>query len=172
MTGLLTSRLTLSELVLEDARDLFQARGDPRVMAFWDWPADPDADVTRALIIEMLQEVLAGHAKYWTLRLRADGTFVGLCDLSELRHGDCADIGFMLAHRHWGQGLAQEAVLAVVEHAREVGLRAVCARVHDENERSVRLLERVGFVEIERIPQVEIRPGVFRSCRRLRKILS
>lgn len=171
MTALLTPRLTLNELTLEEAPDLFEARGDPHVMAFWDWPADPTPDVTRAVVADMLHEVSAGHAKYWTLRLRADGTFVGFCDLSELQRGDSADIGFMLAHRHWGQGLAQEAVLAVLEHAREVGLCGVYARVHEENERSLRLLERVGFVEIEAIPHVEVRPGVFRNCRRLRKML-
>jgi RimJ/RimL family protein N-acetyltransferase len=163
--------LTLRELALEDADDLFEARGDPQVMAFWDWPADPNPDVTRAVVADMLHEVSAGHAKYWTLRLRADGTFVGLCDLSDLRHGDSADVGFMLARRHWGQGLAQEAVVAVLGHAREIGLTTIYARVHEQNEQSLRLLERVGFVEVETIPHVEIRPGVFRSCRRLRKML-
>ena len=112
----------------------------------------------------------AGRAKYWTVRLRSDDAFVGLCDLSELQH-DSADVGFVLARRHWGQGLAQEAVVAVLEHARELGLKQVDARVHEGNERSVRLLERAGFVTIETNPHVEIRPEVFRSCYRLRKVL-
>jgi RimJ/RimL family protein N-acetyltransferase len=62
--------------------------------------------------------------------------------------------------------------MAVLGHAREIDLKAVYARVHDQNERSVRLLERVGFVAIDMISDVEIRPGVFRRCRRLLKMLS
>jgi RimJ/RimL family protein N-acetyltransferase len=169
MTDLATARLVLEALALEDARDLFAVRGDPEAMAFWDWPADPNPEATVAVVAEMIREASDGHAKYWALRLRSDRTFVGLCDLSEVRPGDSADIGFMLVRRHWDQGLAQEAVMAVLEYAREIGLRSVYARVHDQNERSVRLLKRVGFVAVQMIPHFEVRPGVFRSCRSFRK---
>ena len=74
-----------------------------------------------------------------------DRTFVGLCDLSELRPEKSADLGFMLMRRHWGQGLAQEAVTAVLAFAQQLGLRSAHARVHEDNERSVRLLERTGL---------------------------
>jgi ribosomal-protein-alanine N-acetyltransferase len=171
MTALLTSRLVLTELTLEDAPDLFEVRGDPQAMEFWDWPADPNPAITQALVARMIQEVSAGRATHWALRLRADRTFVGVCDLSELGYGDCADLGFMLVRRHWGQGLAQEAVTAILEYARQLGLRSVHARVHDGSERSVRLLERAGFVVTQLIPQLEIRPGVFRDCRSLLRIL-
>jgi RimJ/RimL family protein N-acetyltransferase len=168
MTALLTSHLSLDPLRLEDASDLSEMRGDPDVMAFWDWPADSNAEMTRSLVAGMIQQASAGRAMYWTLRLRVDGTFVGLCDLSDLQT-DSADIGFMLARRHWGLGLAHEAVMAVLDHARAIGLRTICARVHDRNERSVRLLERAGFVEAGLLRDFEIRPDVFRDCRSFRK---
>jgi len=171
MTALATARLVLNELALEDARDVFEVRGDPEAMAYWDWPADPDPDATMAVVAGMIRDVSAGHAKYWTLRCRSDDAFVGLCDLSELSAGNAADIGFMLVRRRWGQGLAYEAVMAVVEYAREIGLRALHARVHDGNERSVRLLERAGFQEVLRSSPFEIRPGVFRACRGFRRLV-
>ena len=101
-------------------------------MAYWDWPADPNPGVTRMLVTEMLQEASEGHARYWTLRLRSDFTFVGLCDLSELHPEKSADLGFMLMRRYWGQGLAQEAVTAVLAFAQQLGLRSVhaaCTRI-------------------------------------------
>ena len=167
----MTARLVLSEVTLEDARDVFEVRGDPEAMAYWDWPADPDPDATMAVVAGMIRNVSAGHAKYWTLRYRSDDAFVGLCDLGELSAGDSADIGFMLVRRHWGQGLAYEAVMALVEHAREIGLRALHARVHDGNERSVRLLERAGFREVSTSSAFEIRPGVIRACRSFSRLL-
>jgi RimJ/RimL family protein N-acetyltransferase len=44
-------------------------------------------------------------------------------------------------------------------------LASVRARIHADNERSARLLTRAGFPEIDLLPRVEIRPGVFRDCR-------
>ena len=67
-------------------------------------------------------EASEGHARYRTLRLRSDFTFVGLCDLSELHPEKSADLGFMLMRRYWGQGLAQEAVTAVLAFAQQLGL--------------------------------------------------
>lgn len=171
MTALATAHLVLNALTLEDARDVFEIRGDPEAMAYWDWPADPDPDATKAVVAELIRDMSAGHALHWTLRFRSDGAFVGLCDLSELSAGDSADIGFMLVRRRWGQGLAYEAVMALVEHAREIGLRALHARVHDGNERSVRLLERAGFREVLTSSAFEIRPGVFRACRGFGRLL-
>lgn len=164
MASLLTSRLLLHELTLDDAGDLFAVRGDPEVMAYWDWPPDPSPGVTRTLVAAMIQEVSHGHANYWTLRLRSDHAFVGLCDLSDIQANDSADLGFMLARRYWGQGLAREAVATILEFARQLGLKSVSARVHEGNERSVRLLERSGFVATQPSPHLEIRPGVFRDC--------
>jgi RimJ/RimL family protein N-acetyltransferase len=171
MNALLTSRLVLNDLTLDDAFDLFAVRGDAEAMAYWDWPADPNPGVTRMLVSEMLQEASEGHARYWTLRLRSDFTFVGLCDLSELHPEKSADLGFMLMRRYWGQGLAQEAVTAVLAFAQQLGLRSVHARVHEDNERSVRLLERTGFVATQFVPHLEIRPGVFRDCRGFTRVL-
>lgn len=69
MSHLLTTRLVLDPLSLDDASDLFEARGDPEVLSFWDWPADPSQDITRAMIAQMLAEVDLGRALYWTIRL-------------------------------------------------------------------------------------------------------
>ena len=70
-----------------------------------------------------------------------------------------------------GRGLAQEAVERILGYARDIGLKYVYARVHDRNERSIRLLDRLGFSEAKAMPQLEIRPGVFRDCRRYNKQL-
>ena len=95
MSALVTSRLVLNDLALDDAFDLFALRGDAEAMAYWDWPADPNAGVTRMLVTGMLQEVSEGHSK-------------------------SADLGFMLMRRYRGQGLAQEAVTAVLAYAQQL----------------------------------------------------
>ena len=171
MVALLTPRLILNPLTSQDAFDLFAVRSNPQVMAFWDWPADASPAVTAAIVEQMLQDVASGDAYYWTVRLRSDASFVGLCDLSDVQAHASVDIGFMLARRFWGVGPAQEAIACVLDQARALGLKSVRARVHSANERSARLLKRAGFTAVETIQDFEIRPGVHRACTRFERVL-
>ena len=97
--ALSTPRLILNPLTSQDAFDLFAVRGDPEIMACWDWPADASLAVTATIVQQMLREMASGDAHYWTVRLRSEARFVGLCDLSDVQAHASADIGFMLARR-------------------------------------------------------------------------
>lgn len=150
---------------------MFAVRGDHEVMNYWDWPPDRTPAETEAVIKQFLTETAAGEAHYWTLRLQSNGSFVGLCDFSEIDPNGSADLGFMLARRYWGQGLAAEAVTCLIAHARAIGLRTVRARIHAGNERSARLLIKTGFTEVAPLTPYEVRPGVHRDCRRFEIVL-
>ena len=57
-----------------------------------------------------------------------------------------AEIGFALRQTQWGQGLGSEAVAATIDFAfQELGLHRIEADVDPRNERSLRLLEQLGF---------------------------
>lgn len=166
MSILRTRRLVLRPLAAPDAADLFEARHDPDVMAFWDGPPDNTRAETAAIVARWLGDGAAGAATYWTIRLRADESFVGVCDLSDISAGESADLGFMLLRRCWGAGFGIEIVQCLLSFATSIGLRVVTARIHRENSRSRSLLLRAGFRLVEDLPRYEIRPGVLRDCAR------
>ena len=63
-----------------------------------------------------------------------------------------ADVGYDLAPEHWGNGYVTETVTAILGFGfRELSLHRIEARCVTANERSVRLLERLGFKEEERL---------------------
>ena len=161
-----TKRLILAPLREQDARDLYEVRGDPEAMKFWDWPHDESLAATESIVTNYLHAMDAGREFFWTVRLCSGGNFVGICDLGELGAEKSAEVGFMLARRFWGLGLGREAVAGLVERARDLGLKLLWARVHSGNERSVRLLRQLNFTELAPLPNLEIRPGVRRDCRR------
>jgi ribosomal-protein-alanine N-acetyltransferase len=161
----------MSPLQRSDAEELFRVRGDAEAMKYWDWPHDKSRIVTASVVEALLAEVAAGEAHYWTLRLKANQDFVGLCDLSNLGASSPPEVGFMLAKEYWGLGLAQETVAVLVEQARALRLISLAARIHSDNERCSRLLKRAGFQEVQAASQLEIRPGVFRSCTRFSLML-
>ena len=164
MDTLHTQRLILRPLTESDAMDLFGARGDAEVMQFWDGPPDATRSETIGIVDILLSDVLSGAARYWTIRLGHDGSFAGVCDLSEIRNGESADIGFMLLRKFWGVGFGNEVVGCLLAFAKSLSLKLVTARIHVGNTRSQRLLLRTGFRLVEVLSNYEIRPGVFRDC--------
>ena len=60
--------------------------------------------------------------------------------------GRDAEVGCTLAPDHQGHGYAREAVGAVVELLREVGVERVEAEIDPRNRASIALFEAVGFV--------------------------
>ncbi|WP_346658041.1 GNAT family N-acetyltransferase [Bradyrhizobium sp. 157] len=85
---------------------------------------------------------------WWTLRNRFDdNSFLGMALLIPLAlEGPEIEIGWRLPRSAWGNGYATEAALRVVQYARdEVGLKEIIACINPENERSVRVANKLGF---------------------------
>jgi [ribosomal protein S5]-alanine N-acetyltransferase len=73
-----------------------------------------------------------------------------------------ADFAFAFAPEYWGRGVAYEACGAILPLlGRDFDVRALFATVDPKNSRSVRLLQRLGFVEVksERYPHGEVESG-------------
>lgn len=62
------------------------------------------------------------------------------------------ELGYWCRTSQMGQGYASEAVAALVDHAwSDLGASVLWLRIGEENARSRRLAERLGFVEAERV---------------------
>lgn len=80
------------------------------------------------------------------MELRRGGAPVGICGLIKRPGLDDIDLGYALLARREGRGYAAEAAAAVLADGESrLGLRRVAAITSLENERSIRLLEKLGF---------------------------
>lgn len=80
--------------------------------------------------------------------LSDDDSPVGVCGLFQREHLDLPDLGFALLERHHGRGYASEAARAVMAYARdELDFPALLAITTLDNSASIRLLERLGFID-------------------------
>lgn len=81
--------------------------------------------------------------------LKQTGELVGTLGFHGLVPRDRrAEIGYDLVSEHWGKGIMTEAVRELVRYGfEEMGLNRIEATVDSENERSIRLLERVCFLK-------------------------
>jgi len=144
---LTAQRVELRWLEDGDVPALFALFGDPQVTRYWAWPAYRD----RAQAAALLEEIRAHFRKrtlfQWGIARQDDGAVIGTATLLRLDPAHRrAEVGYALARPCWGQGLAAEAVAALVGFAfGPLGLHRLEAGVDLRNERSLRLLARLGF---------------------------
>jgi [ribosomal protein S5]-alanine N-acetyltransferase len=144
---LTTERLTLRAMVPADAARVLTFRGDPEVLKY-DGPLIHTTAEALAFIEEVRQEGEAHKSVAWGIALPEPNQLIGSVGLWYWEHYHRrAELGYGLATKYWGQGLAQEAVRAVALYGFEqMNLNRIYARTIVANERSVRMLERLGFV--------------------------
>jgi L-amino acid N-acyltransferase len=59
----------------------------------------------------------------------------------------------------WGSGVGRALMHALIDHARARGLHTMVAAVDGANEASIRFHERLGYVEVARMPEVGAKLG-------------
>ncbi len=144
---IVTERLLLTPLALEDADALFAYRSLPEVTRFQTW--EPTAPGDAAEFVRALAGVEFDTPDTWFqlgIRDRESGRLIGDLGVRFLEDGRQVEIGFTLDPAFQGRGLATEAVTALLDHLfGSLGKHRVIASVDPRNEASIRLLERVGM---------------------------
>ncbi|GAB3359688.1 GNAT family N-acetyltransferase [Micromonospora halotolerans] len=99
----------------------------------------------------LLAEQDAGECHFHVLVDGEDGTVLGRFNLVDVADGG-AELGYRMAERASGRGLAQEGVRRVCALARdEYGLRRLVASAALANPASLAVLRRTGFVPVEEV---------------------
>lgn len=163
-----TARLTLKPQQQSDAPALFSILGDVEAMRFWSHPPIARLAVVEELVREQQAAQANGQCRYWTVQ--EDTDTIGSVDLSLIQNGS-AELGFLFRRDRWGQGLAGEAVAAVIRYALgPMALNRLAAAIQADNHKAARVAEKSGFVAIDRrraaIASGEIRDCVFYLLRR------
>jgi ribosomal-protein-alanine N-acetyltransferase len=100
-----------------------------------------------------VEEYQAGRAARFVLQARdagaaMDAPILGTCNYTNVVRGPflACNLGYQVARSHEGKGLMAEALRATNAFVfRELRLHRIMANYRPENERSARLLERLGF---------------------------
>lgn len=145
---LTTERLVLREVRMEDAPAVFPFRSDPEVMRYVHRPRAVTIDDAIAFISRVHEGQRANTCAQWAMTLKGNDDCIGIIGpwRIEADHHR-AELGYMLARDHWGQGLISEAIATVVDHSfRVLGLHSLEAWTESENAASGRALEKNGFV--------------------------
>jgi len=135
-----TARLILRPRTLDDAEALHAAFADAELMQYWSGPPHASVEETRA---DLARD--APEWRRWAITLKGNDRAIGVVAAGEKRQGNVTEIGYILARDHWGNGIAREAVSAVIDQIFAEGQRRVFADTDPDNLPSRALLERLGF---------------------------
>lgn len=144
-----TGRLHLRPFRPDDAGALFAVFSDPRVMRYWSSAPWTSIDSAHEMIARDAKAMAEGEWLRLGVETAGDGRLVGMCTLFDL-NVQCrrAQVGYGLASDVWGRGIMREALTALLDHGFEtLDLHRVEADVDPRNEPSVRILERLGFLQ-------------------------
>ena len=148
-----TPRLRLRPWVSTDALSLFELARDPRIGMLCGWKPYEHIDDA----YDALSTFLAAPDSY-AVTLASTGELVGSIALridTDSPEATVADIGYWIGAPYWGNGYATESGHAVIERARELGVKTIVLKYFDGNSASRRVSEKLGFAWRSREEGVE-----------------
>lgn len=142
-----TCHLTLRGMRVSDAPDMYAYACREDVTRYLLWQPHRDMSYTRDYLTYIGQRYRTGDFFDWALVCRADGRMIGTCGFTSFDFAaSSGEIGYVLNPDYGGQGLATEAVREILRFGFErLGLHRLEARFMRGNDKSRRLMERVGM---------------------------
>lgn len=143
--GIVTPRLNVCALRLENAEDVFAYRSLPEVARYQSFR--PDSTAEAADFIRNNTQAFNMEDAWFQLAICKDGRVIGDIGIHFIGPDNLqCELGYTLSPEYQKRGLAGEAVSAVVTYLfRELGKHRVIAVLNPENTASARLLDRLGF---------------------------
>jgi RimJ/RimL family protein N-acetyltransferase len=143
-----TKRLLLREASIDDSEFILKLVNEP---AWHEFIFNHSIDTIEKASEYIEQRMIAMYQNFgfglWVVEKRDDAVPIGICGLLKRDSLNCIDLGFAFSAEYWKQGFASEASIAALTYAKsELKIQRIVAITDSLNTRSVKLLERIGFV--------------------------
>ncbi len=145
---LITERLILRQLEIQDEEEIFFLRSDERVNKYLVAPIAQSVEEARAFINKINTSIINDEWAYWAITLKNNNKLIGtICFWNISIEENKAGIGYVLHPDFQGKGIMNEAIHKVIDYGFEkMKLRSIEAILDPGNLKSIELLKRNGFV--------------------------
>ncbi len=148
MTVASTKRTLLRRFSDADVDPMIAVFGDPDVMRFGDGPQTPEW--IRCWVEQTIKHYGIWGFGPWVIELCESETSIGYCGLfrfDDINGQPEIELGYRLAKRYWGHGLATETATVVRDMSFDhFGLQRLVSLIDPNNIRSIRVAEKLGMV--------------------------
>lgn len=143
-----TNRLLLREASTDDSEFILKLINEP---AWHEFISKHSIDTIEKASEYIEQKMKAMYQTLgfglWVVEKTDDATPIGICGLLKRDSLQYIDLGFAFLADYWGQGFALEASIGCLKYAsNEIKSQKILAITDPSNTRSVKLLEKAGFI--------------------------
>lgn len=152
MSTIRTERLLLRPIASTDVDALHRFWTDPSVRKYL-WDNEVISKETVEQIVRDSEQCFRdiGAGLFAIEALDGPGELVGFCGLRRMHEPDQVELLYGILPRYWGEGMVSEAARAVLRHGFDhCGLSRIMGATDTPNQRSVRVMQRLGMVFQER----------------------
>lgn len=144
-----TQRLLLRQITQEDDQSLLEVLSDEDTCKYLTHNAVNDIESIKRMIAGMQRFFDEKQRIRWGIAQKTDNTIIGHCGFFDIdRFNCCAEISYCSKRELWGQGIMTEAVDAMLKFGFEdYGLNRIVAKVIKDNVGSIKVLQKLGFVQ-------------------------
>lgn len=153
-----TDRLILRKWNEKDAESLFEYAKDPAIGPAAGWPVHKSVEES----LDVIKNVFTGKECYCICE-KGSNKAIGAVELKLKGHtnlterDDESELGYWLGKPFWGKGYMPEAAKALMARGfQELGMKTIWCGYYDENEKSKRVQEKLGFVFHHTSKDVEV----------------
>jgi ribosomal-protein-alanine N-acetyltransferase len=142
-----SERLLFRKIVIGDAQELFLIRSNDDVMRFMD-VIRFESIVDAEKLIHSVEESYKNETGInWAIIEKQSNNFIGYIGFIRIFHEHCrAEIGYALKPDYWGKGYMYETLNRMARFGfNEMNLHSIEANVNPANEKSKKVLEKIGF---------------------------
>lgn len=142
-----TERLLLRRMKKTDYRDMYEYACNPDVTKYLTWEVHPNSSYTLRYLAYVATRYRAGEFFDWAVVWRENNKMIGTCGFTSFSYThNSAEIGYVLNPAYWGQGIAAEAVRAVIRFGfMTLNLHRIEAKYMVGNDQSRRVMEKSGM---------------------------
>jgi len=145
---LTTSHLILRQLFLKDANEVFLLRSDKQVNKYLDRPIANSVDDARKFINNINNGINRNEFIYWAIAFKTHSKLIGsICLWNISENGTKSELGLELLPDYQGKGIIQGALPEVIRYGfEEMELHSIEGEVDPKNVKSIKLMEKNGFI--------------------------
>jgi RimJ/RimL family protein N-acetyltransferase len=144
-----TTRLQLRTFAASDDEFIFELLNTPSWLQYiGDRQIHTLADAQRYIMNNLLRVYAEQGYGALVVVLKETGKPIGMCGLFKRKYLEVPDLGFAFLPEVEGKGLAYEATMAILDYTKnELALPRLLAITQQDNQRSINLLKRSGFIQ-------------------------
>src|SRR5213075_2350661 len=144
---LITERLTLRQLVINDEQEIFTLRSDREINRYLDRQVSNTIEDARNFINKVNENINKNDSLYWAITFGDKNILVGtICLFGFSDENSKCEIGYELLTNFQGQGIMTEAAEKIIDYAfNTIKVKKIEASLHRGNQRSIKLLDKFSF---------------------------